>query len=491
MTISILFVLVFTILLLIWKMENKLTFAFGAGFLSVLMLMIALAIYTIRISNYRYFFMFEFYIIRRLGSINISYYDLKYLVLISVGIFMALMFYLYTEGIPGKSSYRQNSISMALFLVSVCLFMLFNSNYFEEYLYIKTHFCKNPVLKKFLSAVSGTRYIVFCLYIAVMCVVPHVRFFTEYRKTRLFYKKKFLISLMLAVMFLQGLFLFMLFMTPLRHCISVNGMYDILSASGMYVRNVDYYILIITVTLLVIMAFIFIKSYILSDVNLLTTHHKTKKAKFVMRDMRHIFHTFKNLMAMISVLDKKAIENFGTDECMDALSEIGETADMFADKIRKFLVLNNKPSFVFDEIQLSDCVKNAASKIRSIYGVSANICEKSSDTLVYSDFAELTEVFINLFTNAVEASGHGCVIDVDIWREDKLVCVSVTDNGKGIDKATMKKLFKPFISGKKTFTNWGIGLAYGKNVVEANLGFVFAKSEPGRTEFQVILPYGG
>lgn len=116
MTISILFVLVFTILLLIWKMENKLTFAFGAGFLSVLMLMIALAMYTIRISNYRYFFMFEFYIIRRLGSINISYYDLKYLVLISVGIFMSLMFYLYTEGIPGKKNFRGNIVPMAAFL---------------------------------------------------------------------------------------------------------------------------------------------------------------------------------------------------------------------------------------------------------------------------------------------------------------------------------------------------------------------------------------
>ena len=63
------------------------------------------------------------------------------------------------------------------------------------------------------------------------------------------------------------------------------------------------------------------------------------------------------------------------------------------------------------------------------------------------------------------------------------------DNGCGIDKKMMKRLFKPFASTKKTFNNWGIGLSHVKDVVDAHFGFINVKSKPNEfTEFQIILP---
>ena len=84
---------------------------------------------------------------------------------------------------------------------------------------------------------------------------------------------------------------------------------------------------------------------------------------------------------------------------------------------------------------------------------------------------------------------QGLKIDVTVMVEDKWICISVYDNGCGMDRKTLKNMFKISYSRKRTFKNWGVGLSHVFNIVEAHRGFFNVKSEFGQyTEIQIALP---
>ena len=64
--------------------------------------------------------------------------------------------------------------------------------------------------------------------------------------------------------------------------------------------------------------------------------------------------------------------------------------------------------------------------------------------------------------------------------------VRVSDNGPGIPKERLERIFDPFYTSKSTGT--GLGLAISKKLVEAQGGTLEVQSEPGRTEFVMELP---
>ena len=102
-------------------------------------------------------------------------------------------------------------------------------------------------------------------------------------------------------------------------------------------------------------------------------------------------------------------------------------------------------------------------------------------------------MFVNLFQNAMDAiRAKGTKegeIQVVVWEEDALACVSIRDNGEGMDKETKKNLYAPFYTTKKTFHNWGIGMSQIRKTVDLHQGFIDVDSRRGEyTEFQIAIP---
>ncbi|MFA6193093.1 MAG: HAMP domain-containing sensor histidine kinase [Sulfurimonas sp.] len=110
---------------------------------------------------------------------------------------------------------------------------------------------------------------------------------------------------------------------------------------------------------------------------------------------------------------------------------------------------------------------------------------------------ELLQVFINIIKNAKEAllgaNIENPVISITTREDEEQVYISICDNGKGIDKAIIAKIYEPYFSTKDEKTGTGLGLYMSKIIVEKHLlGSLRAENiEKGGVCFIIALPKKG
>jgi NtrC-family two-component system sensor histidine kinase KinB len=101
---------------------------------------------------------------------------------------------------------------------------------------------------------------------------------------------------------------------------------------------------------------------------------------------------------------------------------------------------------------------------------------------VWADTTQICHVFGNLLSNALKYTPPGGKITLSAKAEEKDVCFSVSDTGKGIPSKYLPRVFEQFFrvpdQGKEKGA--GLGLAIVKEIVEAHGGTVSAEGEEGR-----------
>lgn len=118
------------------------------------------------------------------------------------------------------------------------------------------------------------------------------------------------------------------------------------------------------------------------------------------------------------------------------------------------------------------------------------------------DFDQLSQVFVNIIANAIDASPKRAAVVIstevkDLRADDdgedggrvikRRARVTIADQGSGMDKATVDRIFEPFFSTKKRGT--GLGLAIVKQIVEQHDGTINVVSKLGEgTRFVIELP---
>lgn len=86
---------------------------------------------------------------------------------------------------------------------------------------------------------------------------------------------------------------------------------------------------------------------------------------------------------------------------------------------------------------------------------------------------------LNLFINAIEAMKPGKgILKVALYVENDLLTLKIEDNGKGIPKNDIPKMFEPFFSAKKTGA--GLGLTTVQNIIHSHHGKIAVESEINR-----------
>ena len=103
----------------------------------------------------------------------------------------------------------------------------------------------------------------------------------------------------------------------------------------------------------------------------------------------------------------------------------------------------------------------------------------------------LLQVFINLLTNAEQASPEGATVRVGAERRDGRVRVVVEDEGTGIEPDSLDRLFEPFFTTKPTGQGTGLGLPVAYSIVQDHGGTLTATNRPeGGARFLLTLPGG-
>ena len=110
------------------------------------------------------------------------------------------------------------------------------------------------------------------------------------------------------------------------------------------------------------------------------------------------------------------------------------------------------------------------------------------------DTDKLTQVIDNIMNNAIKYSPDGGTITVSIKTTDEQLILSIADEGLGIPKQDLPKIFDRFYRVDKARSRaqggTGLGLAIAKEIVKQHQGFIWAKSEYGvGSTFTIVLPY--
>lgn len=103
--------------------------------------------------------------------------------------------------------------------------------------------------------------------------------------------------------------------------------------------------------------------------------------------------------------------------------------------------------------------------------------DNNDDVLIVCDPQSIVEVIHNIVLNALEAISQNGSIKISSYFKKKNFCIEITDNGVGITDEQMKQIFKPFYTSKRNSINFGMGLPYCKNVMQAHEGSIEVSSD--------------
>lgn len=149
----------------------------------------------------------------------------------------------------------------------------------------------------------------------------------------------------------------------------------------------------------------------------------------------------------------------------------------------------------FEEVTLASIVDSASETLRDRIAKSGVIFTRAvdGDVTVRADPEQLRRVVINLVGNAIEAlegaAPETACIDIEGGQNlaGTTAWLKVRDNGPGIPADRLSTIFEPFRTSKSKGT--GLGLAIARKIVDAHGGTLEVRSQPGATEFEVVLPH--
>ena len=186
-------------------------------------------------------------------------------------------------------------------------------------------------------------------------------------------------------------------------------------------------------------------------------------------------------------------------EKYDLLKENLSRISRIINQIRTFT--RTKSFFKMEEIRINETIKDTLGFVRTQYanhGINLQLELKPHDGFTLGSREKLMQVFINVFSNARHAveqkakRSEGKFEKKIIARSydfEESIVVEVIDNGIGIHKNELPKVFDPFYTTKDVDVGTGIGLSISLGIVEKMNGKIEFESELGSgTTVKIILP---
>jgi len=224
-----------------------------------------------------------------------------------------------------------------------------------------------------------------------------------------------------------------------------------------------------------------------------------------------VAHDFNNLLAAILGNLTLAREDVGAQHpAQESLTEIGRAAIRARQLVQQILTFSRRQTQEMQRQPLTPLVEDALGLMRSLLPAGIKLVSRlpAATLPVLADATQVQQVLMNLCTNAWQAM-EGRPGDITVALRDvrldaaqalKLgalpsgayACLSVADNGPGMDLDTQRRIFEPFFTTKAPGAGTGLGLAVVHGIVKAHHGAIALDSRPGEgARFDVYLPLAG
>lgn len=221
-----------------------------------------------------------------------------------------------------------------------------------------------------------------------------------------------------------------------------------------------------------------------------------------------VAHDFNNLLAAILGNLTLAREDVGADHvAQESLAEIHRAAIRARQLVQQILAFSRRQAQELQRQPLNPVVDEALRLLRSLLpaGVRLNVRLPEAALPVLADATQVQQVLMNLCTNAWQAMGPvpgDITVALEPVRLDApralalghlapgdYACLSVADNGPGMDEATQRRIFEPFFTTKAPGSGTGLGLSVVHGIVKAHRGAITVHSARGEgSRFDVYLP---
>ncbi|MCW5806849.1 MAG: PAS domain S-box protein [Deltaproteobacteria bacterium] len=220
-----------------------------------------------------------------------------------------------------------------------------------------------------------------------------------------------------------------------------------------------------------------------------------------------VAHDFNNLLAAIAMNTELAQKTDDPGALRANLDDIAAASNRAADLVRQILSFSRKNTTIRVVTSLARLIEEAARLLRASIPAGIELDVSIADDLptVLVDGSQLHQVLMNLGTNAWQAidrpTGRITIAAsvVELPRAGSrvelppgpYVRVSVSDDGTGMDDATVARIFEPFFTTKPVGKGTGLGLSVVHGIVANHGGAIAVDSLLGRgTMFTIHLPYG-
>jgi signal transduction histidine kinase len=219
-----------------------------------------------------------------------------------------------------------------------------------------------------------------------------------------------------------------------------------------------------------------------------------------------IAHDFNNILGAIlgygELAQKRAAEG-DIKRYLDTIMSAGNRAKSLVTQILSYSRAEGAEKIPVIVVPIA---QEACDLVRGSSPHTIEVIFTSSDdeVAILGDPTRLHQLFMNLFTNAIQAMGQGGKLEVGVGTEEvkdarkvrtgelgpgDYVRICVKDTGHGIAPEVIDRIFEPFFTTKPAGRGTGLGLALVHAVVKEHAGYIDVASELGRgTEFTIWLP---
>ena len=219
--------------------------------------------------------------------------------------------------------------------------------------------------------------------------------------------------------------------------------------------------------------------------------------------VNNMTHELKTPISTIS-LASQMLQDTGVGKTPETLKHISNVIrdetkrlSLQVEKVLQMAVFEKDKSMLkLTEIQInsliSDIISNFSLKVTSKGGkITSNL--KAVNDLALVDEVHFTNVIFNLMDNALKYCDKPLLLTIETWNEKDNLLISIEDNGIGINKEDLKRVFEKFYrvstGNLHNVKGFGLGLAYVKKIINEHRGSIKVESEINiGTKFTITIP---